>query len=197
MNRIGIDVGGTFTDFVVQSTTNGLFRYFKLPSTQDDPSRAILEGIRQLLDQFALAPDTVSYIGHGTTVATNMIIEGRGVPTGLLTTSGFRDVLAIGRQNRPSLYDTSVRKPQPLVDRFRRLEVRERTSASGKELVPLDEAQLRERIEELAATGVEAVAISFLHSYRNPAHEERAAALVEAAMPGVYVSVSSKVLPEC
>jgi N-methylhydantoinase A len=196
MRRIGIDVGGTFTDFVVQDTTDGTVQYFKLPSTPADPSQAILSGLERIVDEFAFPPSDVGYIGHGTTVATNMIIEGRGAPTGLFTTRGFRDVLAIGRQNRPSLYDLSVGKTEPLVERFRRLDVDERLSATGEELIPLDEDQLRGQVAALATSGVEAVAICFLHSYRNPAHEERALAIVQAAMPDTYVSISSKVLPE-
>jgi N-methylhydantoinase A len=137
----------------------------------------------------------VSYIGHGTTVATNMIIERRGVPTGLITTKGFRDVLAIGRQTRPNLYDTSVLKPEPLVERYRRREVDERQTAKGECLRSLDEAELSAVLDELAETGVEAIAISFLHSYRDSAHEEAAARLIASKLPGIYVSVSSRVLP--
>ncbi|MDQ7774983.1 MAG: hydantoinase/oxoprolinase family protein [Paracoccus aminovorans] len=196
MRRIGIDVGGTFTDFVVQNTVDGAVDYYKLPSTPADPSEAILTGLAQIVAQFGFPASEVDYIGHGTTVATNMIIEERGAPTGLLTTRGFRDVLAIGRQNRPALYDLSAAKAAPLVERYRRLEVEERLSASGEPLSPLDEEQLRAQAELLAKSGVEAVAISFLHSYRNPAHEERALEIVQAVMPDAYVSLSSKVLPE-
>ena len=196
MRRIGIDVGGTFTDFVVQNTTDGSVQFFKLSSTPADPSEAILDGLQRIVDEFAFPASDVDYIGHGTTVATNMIIEERGARTGLLTTRGFRDVLAIGRQNRPSLYDTSVSKTPPLVERFRRLEVDERLSATGQETLALSENQLREQIATLNASGVEAIAICFLHSYRNPEHEERALAIVRDAMPDVYVSISSKVLPE-
>lgn len=191
MRRIGIDVGGTFTDFVVQNTADGAIDYYKLPSTPADPSEAILNGLSQIVHQFGFPASEVDYIGHGTTVATNMIIEERGAPTGLLTTRGFRDVLAIGRQNRPSLYDTSVSKALPLVERYRRLDVDERLLANGDVLTPLDEVQLRQQAELLKQSGVEAVAICFLHSYRNPVHEERALAIVKAVMPDAYVSVSS------
>lgn len=196
MRRIGIDVGGTFTDFVVQNTLDGSVQYYKLPSTPSDPSQAILTGIERIVAEFGFAASEVEYIGHGTTVGTNMIIEGKGAPTGLLTTRGFRDVLAIGRQNRPSLYDISVNKVSPLVQRYQRLEVNERLSALGEVLVPLDESQVREQISKLASSGVEAVAICFIHSYRNAAHEERARQILEEMMPEVYISVSSKVLPE-
>ncbi|MCW8060818.1 MULTISPECIES: hydantoinase/oxoprolinase family protein [Agrobacterium] len=196
MRRIGIDVGGTFTDFVVQNTADGTVQYYKLPSTPSDPSEAILTGLARIVEDFGFAASDVEYIGHGTTVATNMIIEERGAATGLLTTRGFRDVLAIGRQNRPSLYDTSVPKASPLVERYRRLDVDERVAANGEVIVPLDEEQLRSQAERLARSGVEAVAICFLHSYRNQDHEEKALAVVQSVMPDAYISISSKVLPE-
>ncbi|RVT95084.1 hydantoinase/oxoprolinase family protein [Sphingomonas crocodyli] len=196
MFRIGVDVGGTFTDFTISNAVSGENLYFKLPSTPADPSDAIVDGISQILTIFDISAKDIAYIGHGTTVATNMIIERRGVPTGLITTKGFRDVLAIGRQTRPALYDSAVRKPEPLVDRYRRLEVGERMTAQGECLAPLDERELDAIISELASTGIEALAISFLHSYRNPEHEEVAARLVREKLPGVYVSVSSNVLPE-
>lgn len=196
MYRIGVDVGGTFTDFTVTNTTTGVNRYFKLSSTPADPSVAIVDGIDQVLKLFDIAPADVSYIGHGTTVATNMIIERRGVPTGLVTTRGFRDVLAIGRQTRPALYDVSITKPAPLVQRFRRREVDERLNAQGECLTALDRAELENVLDELAATGIEAIAVCFLHSYRNSAHEDEAASIIARKLPGVYVSLSSKVLPE-
>lgn len=196
MYRIGVDVGGTFTDFTISNTDTSETLYFKVPSTPADPSVAIVDGIGQILSIHKIAPTAVSYIGHGTTVATNMIIERRGVPTGLITTKGFRDVLAIGRQTRPALYDTSIRKPEPLVERYRRREVDERLNASGERLKPLDESELEGVLGELAATGIESVAICFLHSYRNAEHEEAAARVVTRRLPGIYVSVSSKVLPE-
>lgn len=194
--RIGVDVGGTFTDFTISNAVTGQNQYFKLSSTPGDPSVAIADGIAQILKIFGIAPGAVSYIGHGTTVATNMIIERRGVPTALITTKGFRDVLAIGRQTRPSLYDPSVRTPQPLVERFRRREVSERLNAQGECIHALDEAELDAVLNELAETGVESIAVSFLHAYRNPSHEEAAGRLIARKLPGIYVTLSSKVLPE-
>ncbi len=196
MYRIGVDVGGTFTDFTIASAATNENLYFKVPSTPADPSIAIIDGIRQILDVFAIAPASISYIGHGTTVATNMIIEGRGAPTALLTTSGFRDVLAIGRQTRPALYDMSILKPAPLVDRHRRREVDERLDAKGQVIRPLDPAALEAVLDELAATGVTSIAVCFLHSYRNAAHEEAAGRVIEARLPGTYVTLSARVLPE-
>ena len=196
MYRIGIDVGGTFTDFTISNSDTGENLFHKVPSTPADPSVAIVEGIEQILDIFNIAPAAVSYIGHGTTVATNMIIERRGLPTALITTKGFRDVLAIGRQTRPALFDTSIRKPDPLVERYLRRELNERLNSKGEVLVPLDDQELETLIDELSETGIKAVAVSFLHSYKNPAHEEAVARAITARLPDVYVSISSKVLPE-
>jgi hypothetical protein len=138
--------------------SRGANLYFKLPSTPADPSIAIVDGHAQIIALHGIAPDAISYIGHGTTVATNMIIEGRGVPTGLVTTRGFRDVLAIGRQTRPALYDTAIRKPAPLVERYRRREVDERLDAKGECLRALDRAELEAVLDELAETGVQSPA---------------------------------------
>ncbi|OWT71446.1 MULTISPECIES: hydantoinase/oxoprolinase family protein [unclassified Achromobacter] len=196
MVRIGIDVGGTFTDFVMADTTTGALSYFKVPSSPEDPSVAIAQGTREMLEQHSVPPGEVEYFGHGTTVATNMVIERRGVRTGLVTTRGFRDVLAIGRQTRPSLYDHGVAKPAPLVWRRHRLEVGERLDATGAPLRGLDESELEQCVRELLADGVESLAISFLHSYRNPDHEEQARRVVERVAPGLHVSISYEVLPE-
>ena len=196
MYRIGFDVGGTFTDFTLHDTTDGTLRHFKVPSTPADPSEAIETGLATLMQTLAIAPGAIGFVGHGTTVATNMVIERRGVPTGLITTRGFRDVLEIGRQVRPHLYDYTVRTPVPLVPRERRLEVSERIDASGAVLVPLDETEVAAAAGALAAQGVQAIAIGFLHSYLNDAHERRAAEIVRARLPGVYLSTSSGVLPE-
>jgi N-methylhydantoinase A len=196
MYRIGVDVGGTFTDFTILNSVTGDNLYFKVPSTPADPSVAIVDGIAQILNIYNIAPAAVSYIGHGTTVATNMIIERRGVRTALITTQGFRDVLAIGRQTRPALYDTSIRKPEPLVERFRRREVHERLTANGACLHPLNVEELERVLAELAETGIEAIAVCFIHAYRNPAHEEEVARVIARKLPGIYVSLSSGVLPE-
>ena len=196
MYRIGFDVGGTFTDFTLHDTTTGTLRHFKLPSTPADPSEAIETGLRTLLETLRIAPAAITFIGHGTTVATNMVIERRGVATGLITTRGFRDVLEIGRQVRPHLYDYTVRTPVPLVPREHRLEVSERIDAAGVVLQPLDEAEVAAAVDALTAQGVQAIAICFLHSYLNDAHERRAAEIVRARLPDVYLSTSSGVLPE-
>jgi N-methylhydantoinase A len=196
MLRIGFDVGGTFTDFTLLNEKNGELHFFKVPSTPADPSEAIEAGLRGLFAEFDIKPSDIAFVGHGTTVATNMVIERRGVPTGLITTKGFRDVLEIGRQTRPQLYDYSVVNPPPLVPRARRIEVDERLDASGEELTQLDETAVEEAADRLAETGVKAVAIGFLHSYLRDEHERRAAEIVRARLPNAYVSISSEVLPE-
>lgn len=196
MYRIGIDVGGTFTDFTLIDERVGEVKFHKVPSTPHDPSEAIERGIAEMLRQHRIAARDVSHIGHGTTVATNLIIERKGAQVGLITTRGFRDILEIGRQTRPHLFDYGVGKPPALVPRRHRLEVGERMSAQGEVLQGLDEAGVRSAAEAFRAAGLEAVAICFLHAYANPAHEQRAKEIVREVLPQAYVSVSSEVLPE-
>jgi N-methylhydantoinase A len=196
MYRIGVDVGGTFTDFTLHDDADGSVRFYKVPSTPHDPSEAIENGLVEMLATFGLKAEHVEYLGHGTTVATNIVIERRGAKTGLLTTKGFRDVLELGRQARPSIYDYRVQKPPVLVPRDRRVEVTERIGPDGAVLIELDQASLDQAVETIAASGVESVAICFLHSYRAPEHEMRAKAAIERHLPGVFISVSSEILPE-
>jgi len=196
MQRIGVDVGGTFTDFTLLDEASGELRFFKLPSTPGDPSAAIEDGLLQILAAHDVSPADVSYVGHGTTVATNIVIERSGARTGLLTTRGFRDILELGRQARPSIYDYRIEKPVPLVPRDRRVEVIERIGPDGEVLTALDAASLEAAARALAEQGVESVAICFLHSYRAPTHEAAAKAVVRRVLPDAYVTVSSEILPE-
>lgn len=196
MHRIGVDVGGTFTDFTMFDENSGRIAYHKVPSTPTDPSEAIQQGVAEMLAAYGVTAADVGHFGHGTTVATNMVIEHRGAATGLLTTKGFRDVLEIGRQTRPHLYDYSVGKPPPLVPRQHRLEVAERVGADGTILMPMDENNLRAAVAALKTSGVEAVAVCFLHAYKMPGHERTARAELETQLPDVYISLSSEVLPE-
>ncbi|MCA0848590.1 hydantoinase/oxoprolinase family protein [Salipiger thiooxidans] len=196
MYRIGFDVGGTFTDFTALEPGSGKAIHFKTSSTPHDPSEAIETGLRHYVEELGIAPSDFEFVGHGTTVATNMVIERRGVPTGLITTRGARDVLEIGRQTRPHLYDYSVTKPEPLVERYMALEVTERLNADGEVLQALDEAGVRAAAETLREAGAQAVAICFLHAYRDGRHERRAAEIVREVLPDAYVSISSEVLPE-
>lgn len=197
--RIGVDVGGTFTDFVMVDD-HGAASVFKTSSTPADPSVGVLNGLREIaeangmsLQEFAR---NVEQIVHGTTVTTNAVLTGNGVKTGLLTTEGFRDILEMRRGYREQLYDNKLTPPEPLVTRDRRLPVKERVTSSGDIVVPLDWASLKDSVGRLKQQGVEAVAISFLHSYANPAHEQAARDLVEREMPGVFLTASSVLLPQ-
>lgn len=193
---LGVDVGGTFTDLTLVDVAGQQVIIDKVPSTPDDPSRAIMTGIKQILARAGVPYDAVDYLAHGTTVATNALIERKGAPTGLLITEGFRDLLEIGRQVRPSLYDLFMEKPEPVVPGHLRLEVPERLLADGSVRVPLDEDVLAERVAALKQAGVQAVAICFLFSYVNPEHERRAAEVVRRLFPEAYISVSHEVVPE-
>jgi N-methylhydantoinase A len=193
--RVGVDIGGTFTDLVLRRP-DGSLRVSKVPSTPDDPGLAVVSGLAALLQQAGVAPGEVAEIVHGTTVASNTILQKTGAPTGLITTRGFRDVLEIGRVRTPDLYDLTWQKPAPLVPRRLRVEVDERVAADGSVVTPLDEAGVVSAAERLQRAGVEVIAICFINSHANPAHEQAAGRLVRQAAPGIEVSASHAVLPE-
>jgi N-methylhydantoinase A len=194
--RIGVDIGGTFTDLVMVDERTGAVHVGKLLTTPKEPAQAVEQGIVSLLHESGGAAASVTGLIHGTTLATNALIERKGARTGLLTTAGFRDALEIGREGRYDMYDLFIDPPAPLAPRHLRLEVRERILADGSVLAPLDESSARRAIEALLARGVEAIAISLLHAYRNPSHERALAGLVGRAAPGLPVSCSSDVVPE-
>jgi N-methylhydantoinase A len=193
--RIGIDTGGTFTD-VCLIDDDGELAVYKLSSTSGDPSEAIAGGLTAILEQEQEEAADVRYLGHGTTVATNALLEGRGAATGVITTQGFRDLLELGRQMRPDLYDLQVDKPVPLVRRLHRFEVAERVLATGAVHVALDENAVREAVRALKADGVEAISVCFLYSYLMPGHEDTVAAIVVEEFPEAYLSLSHDVLAE-
>jgi len=193
--RVGVDVGGTFTD-VVAIDERGTIHYAKVSSTPEDQSVGVLEGLRRLLAGIGRPSEDVEVFVHGTTVATNILLERTGARVGLLTTRGFRDVLHIGRQSRPHLYDLYVRRPAPLVPRRFRREMDERTLHTGDIETPVDAEAVREAVGDFAAAGIEAVAICFLHSYANASNERRAADVARSEAPDLPVSVSSEILPE-
>jgi N-methylhydantoinase A len=195
MIRIGIDVGGTFTD-IVAVEEGGAERHFKLPSTPADPAAAIADGVAALLRHRGASCAEITFLGHGTTVVTNLIIERRGAKTALLTTAGFRDVLEIGRQTRPDPYDYTIERPPPLVPRDLRIEIDERLDADGTIIVPLDEAAVERAALALEAAGIQAVAVAFLHAYKNGVHEKCAGEILRRVMPKAFVALSSEVLPE-
>jgi len=194
MKIIGVDVGGTFTDFHILDTLSTRTTVFKVSSTPDNPALAIVDGLRELERQGVVALDDIRRLCHGTTVATNALIQRRGGRVALITTQGFRDLLEIGRQIRPHLYDLQTDQPEPLVPRERRLEAPERLLATGRVLRPLDAGAAQEIAAAVAAAGVDACAVCLLFAFLDPAHERTLAAALEAR--GIPVSLSSEVQPE-
>lgn len=193
---LGVDVGGTFTDFYAFREGDAAGLVHKTPSTPDNPARAIIEGLGELCAREGIDLGSVARLAHGTTVATNALIERKGGRVALVTTEGFRDLLEIGRQTRPHMYSLQADHPQPLVPRQRRFEARERVSADGRALVPLDEDSLAAAVAAVRDSGAEACAVCFLFSFVNPEHERRVAEALGTAAPEVYVSLSSEVRPE-
>jgi len=193
--RVGVDIGGTFTDLVLRRP-DGSLKVSKVSSTPDDPGRAVVHGLARLLRDAGVSPGEVAEVVHGTTVASNTILQKRGARVGLLTTRGFRDVLEIGRVRTPDLFDLTWEKPAPLVPRRHRLEVDERIAADGQVVRPLDRAGLLAAAERLVTEGAEVLAVSFLNSYVNPVHEHQAERLLGERFPGLDVTLSAQVLPE-
>ena len=196
--RVAVDTGGTFSDFVYLNEDTGAVTIGKIPSTPDDPSRAILQGVEALITQGVHAAD-VSYFCHGTTVGTNALLEGKGVRTGLLVTEGFRGIYEVAEQARPygtAIFDVMYDKPTMLVPQSRTGEVKERVDFRGTVLVPLDEAALREALRGLKTQNIEALAVCLLFSFLHPQHEARVRDIVRDEMPGCDVSLSSEILPQ-
>jgi len=193
--RIAVDIGGTFTDIALL-TDAGLIHQSKVSTTPVDPSLAVIEGVRQLLTELAIAPEAIAEVLHGTTVGSNTILQRKGARTGLITTQGFRDVLEIGRIRMPDMFDLTWDKPKPLVPRRHRLEVVERIAADGTVVEPLSESSVIAAGRALVADDIEAVAIAFINSYRNSDHEVRAEAILRSHFPQLLVTTSCAVLPE-
>lgn len=195
--RVGIDIGGTFTDGTLVDSTTGEVTTSKVLSTPSNPASGFISAVEKLLATHgSIDPTEIEHVVHATTVATNAIIEGKTATTAFITTEGFRDMLEIARQIRPSLYDLQFEKPQPLVPRQLCYEVPERLNAQGEVITPLDESVVEQVVEKIAETGVEAVAVCLLHSYRNSAHEQRIGELLRAKLPDITISLSSDVVPE-
>lgn len=194
--RLGADIGGTFTDLVLVDEGTGAVSVGKILTTPKDPAQGIEAGVVRLLEETGVHLRAVNTLIHGTTLATNALVERKGARTALLTTSGFRDALEIGREGRYDMYDLFIAPPAPLVPRRLRREVDERLLADGSVARPLDEAGAREVIRNLLAEGVEAVAVCLLHAYRNPVHERRLAELLAEVAPRLAVSCSWEVVPE-
>jgi len=194
--RIGVDIGGTFTDFVMEDIERGTLTLGKTLTTPADPSDAVIDGLERLLAEAGISAGEIAVLIHGTTLATNAVIERTGARTGLLTTAGFVDVLAIGRESRYDYYDLQLELPEPLVPRPLRRGVIERIDRDGTVVTPLDRASLAREVDTLLAAGVESIAICYLHSYRNAAHERETAAHIARLAPQVSVSCSCDVSPE-
>jgi N-methylhydantoinase A len=194
--RVGVDSGGTFTDVCVFDEESGQIGIWKVSSTPADPSVGIVESVEQGIGRSGRSAADIGFFGHGTTVGTNALLQHRGVRTGLITTRGFRDLLEIGRQKRPDLYDLQADKPEPIVPRDLRLEVGERVLFDGRVETPLDEDEVRRAARRLKAAGVEAVAICFLYGFAYPEHEARARRIVAEEIPDAFVCASHEVAPE-
>lgn len=194
--RLGFDVGGTFTDFALVNSDTGDVRLGKCLTTPEDPSRGIADGLLQLMADSDIQAADLEVACHATTLITNALIERKGAVTALVTTEGFRDTLEMGTEVRYDNYELSLTMPAPLVPRYRRYDIRERIAADGRVVTPLDRDQLRAVAQEMLAARVEAVALVFLHSFTNPAHEIEAEAILRAEMPGVAISRSSLIAPE-
>jgi N-methylhydantoinase A len=194
--RLGCDIGGTFTDFVLVNDQAGQFYVHKCLTTPADPSDAVEQGIRALLDQIPGRKPDIDEIIHGTTLVINAIIERKGALTGLITTQGFRDVLELGRELRYDAYDIFAEYPRALVPRRLRLEVDERIASDGRVIKRLDSQEVRGALAELRRAGVESLAVCLINSYRNPGHERQIKALVEQEWPEVFLSTSVEVLPQ-
>jgi N-methylhydantoinase A/oxoprolinase/acetone carboxylase beta subunit len=200
MRLIGVDVGGTFTDIVFADTETGQTLIHKVPTTQDDPSQGVVAGIGELCSRSDLRREAIDHVLHGTTIGTNAVLEYDGAVTGLITTAGYRDIVHIGRHQRPQHYSIRQEVPwqdRPLARRRHRLTVAERlVPPRGDVLIPLDEAGVREAARALRDDGVEAIAVCFLFSYLNPAHEARARDIVREEAPDCFVCTSAEVAPQ-
>ena len=194
--RFGVDIGGTFTDVALIDEESGAIGVAKTPTTPDDFGRGVLNGLNDALGKYGMPAADVTLLSHATTVVTNALLEEKGARTALISTKGFRDLLELRRSARADLYDLFQDPPAVLVPRHRRLEITERIGADGSVVVPLAEDELPDLITQLKALDVEAVAVSFLFSFQNSAHEKRVGEAIRAAMPGVPVFLSCEVLPE-
>ncbi|MBW1962964.1 MAG: hydantoinase/oxoprolinase family protein [Deltaproteobacteria bacterium] len=193
---IGFDIGGTFTDFVLLESETGNISIHKCPTTPVDPAQGALEGMHTLLEKSALSIAELALAIHGTTLATNALIERRGAKTALLTTKGFRDILQMGKEQRYDIYDLFLKFPEPLVPRRWRRGISERLDKNGNVIVPLDLEEVRKEVKQLIDQGVESLAVSFLHAYVNPLHERQVASLAKREFPFLKLSLSNEVVAE-
>ena len=194
--RLGCDIGGTFTDFVLVNNKTGQFYTNKCLTTPSDPSDAVEQGIRELTEIIPGFMDTVEEVIHGTTLVINAIIERKGAKTGLITTKGFRDVLELGREIRYDAYDIFSEYPEPIVPRALRMEIDERLTADGRILKAVDEKEVLDVLKQLKTAGIESLAVCFINSYENPVNEKKIKAIIEKETPDLFLSTSFEVLPQ-
>ena len=192
--RLSVDIGGTFTDIVIEA--DGRRTTVKMLTTPAAPEEGVIDGVEAALEEAGLAASRLSLVLHGTTLATNAILERKGAKTAFVTTEGFRDVLEIGYESRYDQYDVMIEKPSPLVPRKLRLPVAERVDLTGRVLKPLDEDMVEALLPVLETAEIESVAIGYMHAYANPDHERRTRDLLAARLPEVSFSISAEVCPE-
>ena len=194
--RVAVDIGGTFTDIEILDAATGAIHQIKTPSTPGDPSVGLLTGIREAAERFGFPVEAVGHLLHGTTIATNAVLERKLPPGAVVTTAGFEDVMQIGRHGRTDVYALTLAQTPPLVPRRACFGVRERVGADGRVTTPLDEADVRRVADAVAASGARAVAVCLLHAYANPAHERRVGEILAERLPGVAISLSCDISPE-
>lgn len=194
--KLAIDVGGTFTDVVLFNENRKKLRFTKTPSSPGDPSHGVIDGIKKILHLEGIGPESIHYFVHGTTFATNAFLENKGAKVALFTTKGFRDVVEIGRQKRPKLYDLFQDKPSSLVERRFRFGIEERMGPDGQIIKELNEASVLQAIEKMKEEGIKSVAVVYLHAYINPEHELKTAELIKSVYPECNISLSHEISPE-
>lgn len=194
--RLGVDIGGTFTDFCLLDEASGQTLVAKVPSTPRHPSQAVMDGLSRFRERHGIVPQDVHYFVHGTTIGVNTLLERKGARTGLLITRGFLDIMSLGRSRLPDVFDLLVEKPRPLIERRYVREINERVLAEGDVLVPLNLDEVVAAARELAAEGVTALTITFIHSYRHPRHEQLAKLAIQKALPDLYVCCSTEIWPQ-
>ncbi|MGY9063366.1 MAG: hydantoinase/oxoprolinase N-terminal domain-containing protein, partial [Rhodospirillales bacterium] len=194
LNRLAVDIGGTFTDVALE--TGGILHTSKVPTTSSAPELGVLDGVKMVIEQSAVAPTDIRLIIHGTTLATNALIERKGANTALITTQGHRDSVEMAYENRFAQYDIDIDRPAPLVPRYLRWSVNERLGPNGEIIVPLDESTVHGLIPLIKENKIESIAVGLLHGYFNAAHEKRIAEILLTAFPDLKISLASEVCPE-
>ena len=194
--RIASDVGGTFTDSLAYDEDKAVFSVCKVPTTPDNRAVGTVQGLKQALGLLGRTGAEVTYVGHGMTTATNAVIQRKGAKIAFISNEGFRDMLEIGRQNRPRLYDYRVSRTAPIARRADRYTVSGRLDYTGTELQPVDKEQIKTVAARIRASGAEAVAICLLHAYADPVHEQTVKSVLEAELPGVFICISTDIIRE-